>query len=273
MLSETCCDRAELWLWPGQALYVGPSLELDVHFGAVSCLALGLDGPFTVELQHGFRCRTRTALVPARVRHRIVAEGARMAFCYFDPASERERSCRRRMGGTAELATDHAYEDELARRAALLTGGAPLADVREWLDRAGPDGLGERRDPRVRRATAHMDGPHGRRVAAKDLAAEAGLSVSAFLRLFRAETGTTFRRYRMWARMLRVAELLETWPDLSTAAVEAGFASPSHFSSAFHAMFGLRPSTLFARHTVVRTVGPPEHEPALSSVRPLTRRN
>ncbi|MGW0590113.1 helix-turn-helix domain-containing protein [Streptosporangium sp. NPDC002607] len=69
-----------------------------------------------------------------------------------------------------------------------------------------------------------------------------GLSMSAFLRLFRAQTGTTCRRYRLWARMLRMATLLETWPDLSTAAVEAGFAGPSHFSSAFHAMSGPRPS-------------------------------
>jgi AraC-like DNA-binding protein len=81
---------------------------------------------------------------------------------------------------------------------------------------------------------------------------EAGLSVSTFLRLFRAQTGTTFRRYRLWTRMLRVALLLETWPDLSTAAVEAGFASPSHFSSAFHAMFGLRPSRLLTRGVTIR---------------------
>jgi AraC-like DNA-binding protein len=66
-----------------------------------------------------------------------------------------------------------------------------------------------------------------------------GLSMSAFLLLFRAQTG-------------RMATLLETWPDLSTAAVEAGFAGPSHFSSAFHAMSGLRPGRLLAQDVTIR---------------------
>ncbi|NKY13356.1 helix-turn-helix transcriptional regulator [Streptomyces somaliensis DSM 40738] len=254
-LSETCSDQAVLWLWPGQALYVGPSLELDFHSSAVSCLAVGVDAEFTLELEHGSRRAVRTALVPARVRHRVVADGTRMAFCYLDPASTRERACRRMMTGDAGLARDHEHEAELVRLAASLADGAPPAQVRYWLDLVGPDGTGGSRDPRVRRAAARLDGPRGQRLSAKELALEAGLSVSAFLRLFRAETGTTFRRYRLWARTLRVAALLETWPDLSTAAVEAGFASPSHFSSAFHAMFGLRPSTLFSQPVLISTVG------------------
>lgn len=44
--------------------------------------------------------------------------------------------------------------------------------------------------------------------------------------------------------MLRVAELLTHRPDLTTAALNAGFASSSHFSDAFQAMFGLRPRHL-----------------------------
>ncbi|MCS0638374.1 helix-turn-helix domain-containing protein [Streptomyces sp. LP05-1] len=233
-------------------------MELGFHSGAVSCLAVGVDAEFTVELEHGPRHRARTALVAARVRHRIVADGGRMAFCYLDPASARERACRRMTDGGPEVALHHEREAELVRRAASLEGDVPLPEVRGWLDLAGPDGLAGRLDPRVRRAAGRLAGPSGQRLAAKELAAEAGLSVSGFLRLFRAETGTTFRRYRLWARMLRVAALLETWPDLSTAAVEAGFASPSHFSSSFHATFGLRPSALFSRPVAISATEWPE---------------
>ncbi len=250
-----------MWLWPGQALYVGPALGLGFHSGAVSCLAVGVDGEFTVEVEHGARHRTRTAWVAARVRHRITAGGTRMAFCYLDPASARERACRRLLDGGAELALDHAHQAELVRGAASLGADAPLAEVRGWLELTGPDGHDRGRDPRVLLATARLAGPPGQPVAARELAAEAGLSVSAFLRLFRAETGTTVRRYRLWARLVRTAGLLGTWPDLSTAAVEAGFSSPSHFSSAFHAMFGLRPSALLSGRAVIRTV---EH-PAVAS--------
>jgi AraC-like DNA-binding protein len=241
-LSKTCRERAALWLWPGQALYVGPPLALDVHSGSVSCLAVGVDAEFTVQLENGPCQAARTALIAARVRHQVVAHGDRMAFCYLDPASARERACRRMMSGNAELALGHRQELELS--AALMDGDASALNARRWLDLAGPDDRAEIRDPRVRLATRRLAEDVGQELSARSLAAEIGLSVSTFLRLFRAETGTTFRRYRLWMRMLRVATLLETWPDLSTAAVEAGFASPSHFSSAFHAMFGLRPSRL-----------------------------
>ncbi|MFE2636188.1 helix-turn-helix transcriptional regulator [Streptomyces scopuliridis] len=273
LLSETCHDQAALWLWPGHALYVGPSLELDVHSGAVSCLAVGIDGEFTVRLEQGPAQVARTALVAARVRHRIVAGGGRMAFCYLDPASARERACRRLMSGGAELARDHERERELTSLAALLGQDVPLPAVGQWLDLAGPDGLSGSRDPRVRQATQRLSESSGQRLPATELAAEAGLSVSAFLRLFRAETGTTFRRYRMWTRMVRVATLLDTWPDLSTAAVESGFASPSHFSSAFHAMFGLRPSSLFSPRLTIRAAGQsrPAQETRTHGVRRASR--
>ncbi|MEV4183939.1 AraC family transcriptional regulator [Streptosporangium canum] len=251
-LSETCPGRAALWLWPGQALYVGPSLELDVHSGSVSCLAVGVDTEFTVRLEDGSRQVLRTAMVAARVRHRVVAPGGRTAFCYLDPASARERACRRMMSGSAELALRHEREAELLRLAATMDGGTPIEAVRRWLDLAAPDDRAEAVDGRIRQAVRMLAEGAGRPLAAEKVAAEVGLSVSRFLRLFRAQTGTTFRRYRLWARMLRVATLLETWPDLSTAAVEAGFASPSHFSSAFHAMFGLRPSRLLAEKPVIR---------------------
>ncbi|WP_406002921.1 helix-turn-helix domain-containing protein [Streptomyces sp. NBC_00829] len=241
-----------LWLWPGQALYVGPSLVLDVHSGSVSCLAVGVDAEFTVWLENGPCHVTRTALIAARVRHRIVAHGDRMAFCYLDPVSARETACRRMMSGDAELALGHRHELELSRLAGVMDGGTSVPAARHWLDLAGHDDAAETRDARIRQATRRLSEDAGQQLSAQKLAAEVGLSVSTFLRLFRAQTGTTFRRYRLWTRMLRVATLLETWPDLSTAAVEAGFASPSHFSSAFHAMFGLRPSRLLAGDVTIR---------------------
>ncbi|MEU4230831.1 AraC family transcriptional regulator [Nonomuraea sp. NPDC026600] len=239
-------------MWPGQALYVGPSLALDVHSGSVSCLVVGVDAEFTVQLENGPCQVARTALIVARARHRIVAHGDRMAFCYLDPASARERACRRMMNGNVDLAWGHGHELELSRLAATMDGDTSVSAVRHWLDLAGPDDRAEIRDARIRHASHRLAEDAGQQLSAEKLAAEVGLSVSAFLRLFRAQTGTTFRRYRLWARMLRVATLLEIWPDLSTAAMEAGFASPSHFSSAFHAMFGLRPSRLLALDVTIR---------------------
>lgn len=79
-------------------------------------------------------------------------------------------------------------------------------------------------------------------MSAQALAVRCGLSVSGFQHLFSAQTGTGFRRYRLWARMLRAADLTPQGHGLITIAAEAGFSSPSHAASTFHAMSGLPPS-------------------------------
>ena len=48
-----CAGDAVLWLWPGQAIYAGPALDLETHSGSVACLAVGLDGLFTVRGRGG----------------------------------------------------------------------------------------------------------------------------------------------------------------------------------------------------------------------------
>ncbi|WP_433508985.1 helix-turn-helix domain-containing protein [Nonomuraea sp. CA-143628] len=71
------------------------------------------------------------------------------------------------------------------------------------------------------------------------LAAELGLSESRFLRLFPNRTGTSYRRFRLWAQIHRAGRAPAAGEKLTRAAADGYFASPSHFSTAFRAMFGL----------------------------------
>ena len=99
-------------------------------------------------------------------------------------------------------------------------------------------------DPRIARTLERIrtDPPSVRNAA--HLALAEGLSPSYFLRLFSRETGTSFRRYRLWARMLHVARSISEGTDFTSAAMSAGFASPSHFSDSFLRMFGLTATSL-----------------------------
>ncbi|MFC7728141.1 AraC family transcriptional regulator [Actinomadura keratinilytica] len=72
----------------------------------------------------------------------------------------------------------------------------------------------------------------------------AGRPRSRFLHLFKAHTGTSFRRYQLWARMLAAGRAVGTGGTLTSAAADAGFASTVHFSDAFRRVFGLQPSRL-----------------------------
>ncbi|WP_020665992.1 helix-turn-helix domain-containing protein [Amycolatopsis nigrescens] len=247
-LPETCCPA--LWLWPGQAMYAGPSLDLGRHSGSVSCFALGVDDSFSVRTARHDLEATRSALIAPRLPHRLVSRGGRMVFCYLDPASDRERTCRLRMtAGDGQLGSGHAEQDALIRLGARLT--TDTADAGHWLELAAPAGTGAA-DARIQDAARRLREQPNPALPAAALASAAGLSTSRFLHLFREHTGTSFRRYRLWARMLRAGTVLAGGGDLTSAAAEAGFASPSHFSDSFHAMFGLPPSRLLAAGVTIR---------------------
>lgn len=238
-LPETSClATATVWLWPGHAVYRGPSLQLDAHSGSVHCLAVGLDAPFTLHVD-GISKVVRTALIPPRRAHRLVAAGAGMLFCYIDPTSPHAKSCWDRMtASTAGIGLAHSNEHDLLAFAADAEFD-PVAAIEL--------ACGSRRsavDPRIACAAAALLAHPAGANSAGELAAAAHLSTSRFLHLFAAQSGTSFRRYRLWARILSVGRAVSKGADLTTAAVEAGFASPSHLTDTFHAMFGLPPSRL-----------------------------
>lgn len=243
-LSRTC-SRPGLWLWPGQALYAGPSLDLGVHSGSVACLAVGVDAPIVVHVPGSADITVRSVLVPPRLPHRLIAQGERMVFCYLDPASAYAGTCRTEMLQGDVLAHTHRAETELIRLASRLDERRP-ADGALWVDRAAPTPAPTKTDDRIHTATRRLLNSPETPLPARILADEAGLSVSRFLHLFKAQTGTSFRRYRIWARMLRAAALLEEGHDLTRIAADSGFSSPSHLSSTFHDTFGLTPSALLA---------------------------
>ena len=225
----------------GRAVYLGPSLQLATHSGAVACLALGIDGPLRVRVGAGEPVRARSVLVPARLPHHVDAGGGRTAFCYLDPAGPRHRSCLRQMR-TARHGVHLAHADEPGLLALARSGAA--ADLVEAAAPAGPLVAGL--DPRIARVMRHMGTRDGVDVPAADLAAELGLSTSRFLHLFGEQARTSVRRYRSWCRMVLAARALASGADLTRAAADAGFATPSHFSAAFRRMFGLAPGRLLA---------------------------
>jgi AraC family transcriptional regulator len=79
----------------------------------------------------------------------------------------------------------------------------------------------------------------------RDIARETGLSVYHLCRMFRRVTGCTLHQYRSHLRIRSSLEkVCETENPLVDIALEAGFSSHSHFTSAFHREFGGTPSAM-----------------------------
>lgn len=240
-LPQTCYPA--VWLWPGQAMYSGPGLELEPHSGSVWCLAVGVDGPLTVTAGTD-RVEARSVLIPPRLTHHLTTHGGRLVSCYLDPTSDRAANCRDACRETrGELLVDH--------RAALTTPPVDDESAQAWLNLAAP-ASSHLVDPRIAGATTLIRADPAAGVPASVLAGHAGLSESRFLHLFRHEVGTSLRRYRLWVRLIHAGSAIGAGESLTTAAADAGFASPSHLSDSFKATFGLTASRLLATGVTVR---------------------
>lgn len=239
-LPQTCPPTNVLWVWPAAAAYLGTALDLAPHSTSVHCLVVGVDDPVTVRIDGQNDLIARSVLIAPRVVHQVViAPGARILFCYTDVNRARAvdlfARMRRRVG---DFGVGHDGEASLIQ---LCNNDVP--DGAAIMTAA----LGEQRypvDPRIARATERILGDPATAPAASETARLEGLSPSYFQRLFGAQTGTSLRRYRRWARMLRAARAVAAGADLTRASADAGFASPSHFSDSFSAMFGLSASAL-----------------------------
>ncbi|WP_167769011.1 AraC family transcriptional regulator [Nocardia sp. CS682] len=232
-----------LWLWQGQAAYLGPSFQLDTHSTPVQCFVLGVDETVTVRTPDGGRWQRRSVLIPARTAHKLESSG-RVLFYYLDPRSAAAARLRAAMREpTTPVATGHRDESALTallnqprhpdprvlRR--IITGPEPPATI----------------DERIRAVMNTIVNEPAGQSGAAELAADLGISTSRFLHLFSANAGTSLRRYRLWARLLSVAGAVAEGIDLTRAAADAGFASASHFSDTFRTLFGLTATAVLAQ--------------------------
>ncbi|ORB61896.1 helix-turn-helix domain-containing protein [Mycolicibacterium tusciae] len=244
-LPQTCCPT--VWLWPGQALYAGPSLNLEPHSGSVWCFAVGIEGPLAVTVPGGRTREGPSLLIPPRLTHQLTCLGSGLVSCYLEPTSFRAESCRSRMSQWAgDIGGAHGAEPE------LTFTPADDESACHWLDLAAPAAQREI-DARIAAAARRIRTDPATAVPSRELAAEAGLSESRFLHLFRDELGTSLRRYRIWVRLMHAGTAIAGGANLTDAAMKSGFASPSHLADRFKSTFGLSASRLLQTGLQVRT--------------------
>jgi AraC-like DNA-binding protein len=107
-------------------------------------------------------------------------------------------------------------------------------------------------------ARAHLNLTFARRDGLSALACALQCSAFHLCRVFREHHGLTIHQYRSQLRLRKSLELLgESRDDILTTAIVLGYSGHSHFTSAFHRTFGVKPSefrTLSERHRLALTV-------------------
>jgi len=101
-------------------------------------------------------------------------------------------------------------------------------------------------DPRVQRVIDRIVAEPSALLSAQACAADAGLSFSRFLHLFKAQTGMPFRAFRAWKRARSLLRHVRRASSLTDIALDAGYPDSTHFSHSIRQVYGLTPSDIVA---------------------------
>jgi len=186
--------------------------------------------------------------VAPNVRHTIASDH-RSAICItMEPESVPD--------GTFELWEKRLQgleRDFFAHRVRLAYEALLTRKCRDDIDSAELDRmcLGEalpqrKLDARVFRAMARIGKFSGEPVTADGCAAEAGLSTSRFLHLFKQETGISFRAFRAWKRARHLLHFANQNVNLAHLAQDIGYPDSTHFSHSIRRFYGLKPRAIFS---------------------------
>lgn len=96
----------------------------------------------------------------------------------------------------------------------------------------------------AQQAQALLAARYSEALSLEDIAADLGVSAYHLCRVFRSQTGETLHRHRDQLRLRAALNRLEGPEDLTTIALDVGYSSHSHFTSAFRRTFGLAPSRI-----------------------------
>lgn len=103
-------------------------------------------------------------------------------------------------------------------------------------------------DPRLQRLLSLIVNRPEQSLSLEHLATQVGASVRTIERLFKAETGLTFRQWRSRFRLMNSLEKINQGYNTTTVAHELGYSSVSSFIASFKKLFGCTPQDYGQRH-------------------------
>lgn len=193
---------------------------------------------------------SHTVWIPGGLEHQITVESrAELLNIYVDPSIRVRPDSQPRPGCAVLLLSPLARE--MIRRLGESDTSAPfddrllrfcrvLLDELETLSEA-PLNLPGGRDERLCRVTRHLLSQPDTSSQLAELGQIAGASPRTLERLFKAETGLTFRQWRSKLRLLSAIEALNRGESSTAIAYSLGYSSPSAFIAAFREAFGTTP--------------------------------
>lgn len=226
-------DGREVVAHVGQAVFfnAGESYRVSHPQGGDDCFVLQISEPARHELLESFDpAAADRETNPFRASHAHLPAPTLL--------QQRLLWCRLREQGGHDL--------EIQERAIELIAGALAAmPLERSRSRRARPATQRRRREQVRAAAIRLALDPAQRWTLAGLARHVHSSPFHLARAFRSEHGLSVHQYLLNARLTRALDaVLDSDAPLTEIALSAGFATPSHFTAAFRARYGIAPSDL-----------------------------
>jgi AraC-like DNA-binding protein len=204
--------------------------RLAPHCNPAPCVIAGRRGSVSV-ISAGERVTGDVVFIRPGVEHRVVCANGGINALYLDGLTSGNFRCAQRLQGRlADIAVDALFREPGAQaelRDRLTTGATPV-----------PQQLGVVIESIIAEPML--------RLSQLELADRLKMERTSALRMFKAATGVTFRRFKQWSALQHAARQIAAGELVRTAAMDAGFADTAHLTRIFRASFGLTPSAAIA---------------------------
>ncbi|MBI3241269.1 MAG: AraC family transcriptional regulator [Chloroflexi bacterium] len=246
--------QASLYIWNGQALYIGASTDTTEHRHHALMIGIGVNSTFKVKVGGAWNTY-RAAITAGSKPHQFDGRDGVQILLLLEPEMEiARRSKQKYLGDETTAALDHELFHRLtdefsapgncteARKfydeiiLALLDKDMPINEIHRHIEKA----LELIRELPIKK------------VSLKTIADGVHLSQSRFATLFKQNIGIPFRRYLMWQRLMEAIKQVTSGASLTDAAHESGFADSAHLSRTFKQMFGMTMAELFKNSQFVQ---------------------
>jgi AraC family transcriptional regulator len=261
-----------LYLWPGQALYIGAGegITSTLHQHSAAQIGLSLGAPFRLKYKDEREFEERQSFVIApNTPHQVEATGGPAIFVWIEAKKVISRF--------GLYGNDRELEPVRQVSPAISTTLLPLLQtaLNAQLSRTEATNLVERiveavadsknqpvmlPDPRIHSALEIMNSTYYLELAqpVEFLAQAVHLSPSRLRHLFKRQLGLSIQRYLLWQRLLTALQNCAQGHSLTWAAYEAGFADLAHLTRVFRHSFGLKPSEILKNSHSVQVIAFPD---------------
>ena len=176
--------------------------------------------------------------------------GARLLNCFdtadrpgmhlLTPEAEQQQTLKAALSAYEQAEKDEGFgaqtlRDTLVMQLLVLVGRMGAASAQ----RTEP-----RYDPKIEQVLSYINEHLSGDLSVETLAEQVYLSKYHFMRLFKAQTGSTVHAYVRQKRLMSAARLIREGVPANKAAADSGFADYSSFHRAFRETFGINPGTL-----------------------------